>query len=109
MQLAADGAGAHRGRDGVERRARELPVLLQLRGGASPPATNVRVMSAQQRDAWSRGQMSIRTTSPRSIGPRALLVADGRLRAVGDDHVVGQLGVVLVADALHLLAHLLAR
>ena len=38
-------------------------------GGAAPPATNVRVMSAQQRDALSRGQMSIRTTSPRSIGP----------------------------------------
>ena len=38
-------------------------------GGASPPATNVRVMSAQQRDSRSRGQMSIRTMPPRSIGP----------------------------------------
>ena len=35
-------------------------------------------------------------------------MADGRLRAVGDDRRLGQLGVVLDADALHLLAHALA-
>ena len=35
-------------------------------------------------------------------------MADGRLRAVGDDRRLGQLGVVLGADALHLLAHPLA-
>ena len=44
-------------------------------GGASPPATNVRVMSAQQRDALSRGQMSIRTTLAALDRARALLVA----------------------------------
>ena len=34
-----------------------------------PPAMNVRVMSAQQRDWRSRGQMSTITTSPSPIGP----------------------------------------
>ena len=38
-------------------------------GGSPPPATNVRVMSAQQREALSRGQMSTTTGSPGAIGP----------------------------------------
>jgi hypothetical protein len=37
------------------------------------------------------------------------LVAVGCLRTVGDDHVVGQLAAVLLADRLHLAAHGLGR
>ena len=36
-------------------------------------------------------------------------MAGGRLRAVGDDRGVGQLGAPALADRLHALAHLLAR
>ena len=38
--------------------------------GATPPATNVRVMSAQQRDSRSRGQMSTTTASPAASAPK---------------------------------------
>ena len=78
-------------------------------GGASPPATNVRVMSAQQRDARSRGQMSIRTMPPRSIGPWPSSWPEADCAPWATIAVVGQLGVVLLADVLHALAHLLAR
>ena len=37
--------------------------------GSPPPATKLRVMSAQQREALSRGQMSTMTGAPRAIGP----------------------------------------
>ena len=39
-------------------------------GGSPPPATNVRVMSAQQREALSLGQMSTSTGSPATISPK---------------------------------------
>ena len=39
-------------------------------GGSPPPATNVRVMSAQQREALSLGQMSTSTGSPARISPK---------------------------------------
>ena len=62
-------------------------------------------MSAQQREARSRGQMSTTTGSPARDLAGAGLVPDRRLRAVGDDHVVGQLAAVLLADGLHRGAH----
>ena len=62
-------------------------------------------MSAQQRDALSRGQMSTTTASPARSSPVAGLVPGGALRAAGDDHVVGQLAAVLLADRLHRGAH----
>ena len=84
-QRAAVGARrAHRRRRASSDSRVEPPVTPRApRGGSPPPATNVRVMSAQQREARSRGQMSTTTGSPARDLAVARLVPDRRLRRRG--------------------------
>ena len=101
MQLAADRAGPDHRHHRVERRARELPVLLQL-GGRRLAAGDERARHVGPAARRPVARPDVDQDDAAALDrPVALLVAEGRLRAVGDDRRLGQLGVVLGADRLH--------
>jgi hypothetical protein len=108
VDLLAVGAGADLGERAVERLAGHPPVLGELVG---------RLHAAGDEAARHVGPAARLTVARPDVDdhdlaladrPVAGLVADRRLRPVGDDHVVGKVAPVLVADRLHGLADRLA-
>ena len=77
--------------------------------GSPPPATNVRVMSAQQREARSRGQMSTTTGSPGRSGPEPELCPSAPAAPPATITSRGRSRPVPVRDRRHGLAHRLGR
>ena len=77
-------------------------------GGSPPPATNVRVMSAQQRETRSRGQMSTITPSPAPIGPWPGSWPTAPCAPWETITSSARSQPRLVADGLHRRAHVLA-
>ena len=109
VQLAAVGPGAHGDERPLERLAGEPPVAGQL---------GVRLLAARHERARHVRPAAGAAVARPDVDDDALagldravarLVADGALRPVGDDDVVGEVTAALVADALHLLPDLLAR